>query len=208
MKLQILPTTALLALSSIAAAQDVAPPSAPFQLILLAKDCAYNGSALYACHEGAAIEGLCTGNKSAPADAFNTFGQNYTTSGVDVDPNVGAVGILTWVLQASDFSVPSAMSLYFNPASNVAIPLFEPGTSGSTTPIAFDKRDRLNIPSYVDDTVTPPTASGTSIPLRRWYVCQNYYSGYSYVKSLSWVVGPGRPQNPSCEKVEVVRVFV
>jgi len=99
------------------------------------------------------------------------------------------------------------MSLFYNDASNVAIPLFYPGDSEQTY-VAFDQNNVLNIPSYFDDTVVPPTSDGNATSLHRWYLCQNYYLGYNYLKSLSWVLGIGAPQNPSCEKVEVVRVFV
>ncbi|KAK5725045.1 hypothetical protein LTR17_013336 [Elasticomyces elasticus] len=197
---------ALLAFSTTILAQDPGQ-SAPFQLKLKAEDCpTYDGVYLYACHEGAAIEGLCTGNTTADVEAWNTFGLNYTTSGVPIDPKVGQQGILTWVLEYATGNLSSAMSLYADPATNVGIPLFEP--SYGSTPVSFDEDNVMNIPSYLDDTVEPPAARETPIGLRRWYVCQNYYSGYSYVKSLSWVYGEGEPQNPSCEKVDVVRVFL
>jgi hypothetical protein len=41
--------------------------SKPFHLRTLSHDEKYNGTYLYACHEGAAIEGLCIGDKNASA---------------------------------------------------------------------------------------------------------------------------------------------
>lgn len=87
------------------------------------------------------------------------------------------------------------MSLDYNPASNVAVPLFEPGYPDLT--VAFDADNRLNIPTY--------TETGYA-PIYRWYVCDTSV-GYKY-KTLAWVVGSGAPDLPTCCPVEVVRVPV
>ena len=50
------------------------------------------------------------------------------------------------------------MELAYNTASNVALPLLQPGDS--ITQVAFDSHNRMNIQSYVDDTVSPPATSG------------------------------------------------
>jgi hypothetical protein len=104
MKSRAILSATCLALATIASAQNVTQ-SPPFQLILLSDCDTYNGSALYACHEGAAIEGLCTGNVSSPVEDYNTFGFNYTTyEGETVDPNVGQMGTVTWELHGSNFN--------------------------------------------------------------------------------------------------------
>ena len=57
-----------------------------------------NGKALYSCHEGAALEGLCVAS-SPPKPANNiseTFNFNYTNS----QPNYG---LLTWELIGGNF---------------------------------------------------------------------------------------------------------
>lgn len=72
--------------------------SKPFYLVL---DYAgkYNGSALVACHEGAAIEGLCVGGKpGADASAASTYQFNTTLGQVGADPNAGETGTLTYAL--------------------------------------------------------------------------------------------------------------
>ena len=95
------------------------------------------------------------------------------------------------------------MTLSYNDASNVALPLFEPGYPN--TQIAFDSLNRMNIQNYVDDTVSPPAES--TVALYRWYICQTQYSGYLYY-TLSWVMGEFPPQNQTCCKATIVRQFV
>lgn len=72
--------------------------------------------------------------------------------------------------------------------------------------MAFDVDNFLNIQGYVDDTVSPPKTDETTA-YYRWYSCQTYYTGYQYT-TLAWVVGEAAPQNPTCVKVDVKRVFV
>ena len=97
------------------------------------------------------------------------------------------------------------MTLYADPTTNVALPLFEPAENYQY--VGFDKNDKLYISGYIDDTVNPPKA-GKAYKLYNWYTCKVYYSGYTYT-TLSWVFGTVYPpQNPSCKKVDVVRVFI
>lgn len=85
------------------------------------------------------------------------------------------------------------------------MPLFFPGYEAQY--VTFDKKGLMSIIDYLDDTQTPPTAS-TPKALYNWYVCQSYYSSYTY-HTLNWVLGNGsaKPQNPSCVKVDVRRQF-
>ena len=94
------------------------------------------------------------------------------------------------------------MGFYAEESTNVALPLFG---SYITTYVAFDKDDLMFIRSYLDDTVSPPTSKKRS--LYRWYMCETYYTGYIY-NTLSWTYGSCPPENPSCKKVNVKRVFV
>jgi len=95
---------ALLTLATAASAQNITV-SPPFQLVVLSDCPTYNGSVLIACHEGAAIEGLCTSNATAPED-YNTYNLNYTVydGAPAIDPNVGQTGVLTWLLHGSNFN--------------------------------------------------------------------------------------------------------
>ncbi len=211
-----------LLLSSLAAADDI--QSKPCKLVLDSEDGSINGKTISSCHSGAAIEGLCIG-ESAP-DAYSTYYLN-TTQGSTGSPVQGYSdsGKLVWNLPVRKSNCPSftslavtnlcgyiegqaeseAMEFYYDPSTNVAHPLFEP--SYTATYVAFSDEDsEMAIFSYVDDTVNPPKA-GPFKALKQWYACTTYYSGYSYF-TLNWAVGNGKPQNPSCVKTEVKRVFV
>ncbi len=64
----------------------------------------------------------------------------------------------------------------------------------------------MYIKAYVDDTVTPPKSLSPPAKLYRWYMCETYYSAYTY-QTLSWVAGKYPPENPSCKKIQVLRQF-
>lgn len=98
------------------------------------------------------------------------------------------------------------MTFYVDPSTNVALPLFEPGYAAQQ--VAFNNLGFMHIISYLNDKVTPPTGDK---PYERynWYVCETYFTGYTY-KNLAWLLGSSddqKPQNPSCTKVDVKRVF-
>lgn len=89
---------ALVALAAVSAtAQKI--QSKPFYLKLTSKVAALDGHALFACHEGAAIEGLCLGDKLQPANkslTFTAFHFNHTKD----DANSG---LLTYKLVGANF---------------------------------------------------------------------------------------------------------
>jgi len=70
--------------------------------------------------------------------------------------------------------------------------------------VAFDEDEKLVLPAYVDDSTNPPTIGEREY--ERWVVCETYV-GYAYT-TLAWVMGSGKAQNPTCQSVEVFRVFV
>jgi hypothetical protein len=97
------------------------------------------------------------------------------------------------------------MFLALDSTSNVANPTFYPGTDKSTS-VAFEENGCLYIEASRDDTVSPPVYFNPNRKVKNWYVCLTRYS-YLYT-TLSWKVGlTGTPQNPSCQKVDVIRVF-
>jgi hypothetical protein len=102
----------------------------------------------------------------------------------------------------SFYADSNAMNLFYNVASNVALPLIEP--SYTSTLVSFDKSNKMLLQSYYDDTVSP-IATGQK-PYYRWAVCKINYSGYQYI-ALNWVLGSGKAQNPTCVEVDVVRKF-
>ena len=196
--------TGFLAFALPALAQDY-NQSAPFNLVLISKNETYNNAALGACHTGAAIESLCLGGKLLAANAsFTTFQFNTTANQVVENPNAGVTGQITYLLRGGNFNESEPFTLVYDATSNVAIPVFEPAYSG--TYVAFDKRGLLNIQGYVNDTVYPPNTSKFT-PYYRWYACHTYFTGYQYI-TLAWVVGPNKPENPTCVKVDVKRLFI
>ncbi|KAL9622813.1 MAG: hypothetical protein Q9160_002932 [Pyrenula sp. 1 TL-2023] len=168
--------------------------SAPFGLVLLSPDPTINSSFLASCHTGAAIESLCL----ASATGIPSTTYNFNTSEFS-----GSTGILTYVLRGSNFNESEPLTLYYNPASNVALPLLEPSDSG--VPVGFDDQDLLYVSSYVDDRVSPPTVRDQKY--YRWYACRTYFLGYQY-QTLAFGLGDTQPQNPTCIKTDVKRLFV
>lgn len=116
-----------------------------------------NGAcAVYPCHEGAAIEGLCvtdpeslvfgSGSNSTAFFQFNTTGPQSIFTGTW---NPGPTGILTYNLQASDVNVSSPMGISTSLFSNVADLLFTPGGDGSAVEVAFGTDEKMNIQNNV-----------------------------------------------------------
>jgi hypothetical protein len=192
----------LLAIAATTTAQFL-NQTAPFALVVYSQNETYNGTSLVACHEGAAIEGLCIGAEfSYPIPtSVETFTQNYSSS-LTVEPTVGVVGYLTYELRGGNFNLSSPMELSYNPTSNVAVPLFTPADSGLEISFLDDK---LGVPSYLNDQVTPPAYSDTAY-FDRWYICETN-AGYDYI-TLALVLGDTAPQNPSCVEACIKRVFI
>lgn len=95
------------------------------------------------------------------------------------------------------------LTFFSDPSTNVALPLFEPTQTGQQ--VGFDTANCMHVQSSLDDTVNPPTSTKVR-GLYRWYVCKTNFEGYVY-ETLAWVLGNGKPENPSCQKVDVVRQF-
>jgi hypothetical protein len=211
----------LAAIAGLASAQNDVQ-SKPFRLELCSDDKSLNGKGLTACHTGAAIESLCLYDGKGSDFRFNTTkgdtaqAKGYTPSGelifnlplskltyylVSHFPEV----IINTLITGDKSSVSSAMSFSIEASTNVAIPLFMPGDSPAQY-VAFDKKSgALRVFSYIDDTKKPVKNTGARA-LNRWYICSTNYLGYNY-KTLSWVYGKDKPQNPSCKKVDVKRKF-
>lgn len=178
-------------------------------LLILANHAKFRSTALGACHQGAAIEGLCITSETLrdPPSLYTTFYHNVTSWDNNTAGAVGVDGVLGWTLRAAGgLVVPSAMALSLSPTSNIANPTFGPGTDKYTL-IAFEKDGCAYIEASSDDTVSPPSYFNPSRKVKNWYVCLTRWSYLYY--TLSWKVGlSGQPQNPSCQKVDVVRVFI
>lgn len=174
--------------------------TAPFYLVISAPGRQINGSYLASCHEGAAIEGLCVASSSKySASSYNL---NYTAEDIANFP-LGTVGVLTWILRGVGFNLSSPMELDYSPTSNIAVPLFTPSETGVM--IGFDEDYKMFIPSFVDDTKADIQPF---IDLYyRWFICETYV-GYNYT-TLAWVLGKNSiPQNPTCQKVDIVMELI
>ncbi|PFH60706.1 hypothetical protein XA68_10505 [Ophiocordyceps unilateralis] len=192
-------TLSSLLLSGFAAAQWV--QSKPFHLVLHSSDRYLDGKNLTACHTGAAIESLCLTNGGG-----STFYLNTTEGAQSPLKGYEPSGILVWNLPIKPSPYSESMRFSVEPSSNVALPLFIPGPSSQY--VTFNEYGRLAILSYIDDTRSPPRG-GLLRSLKNWYICQTYYSGYTY-QTLAWVLGGSnaKPQNPSCRKIVLQRQFV
>ena len=196
-------TASLLAAATTQVTAQYTNESDPFALVLLSSDRTLNGTTLSPCHEGAAIEGLCLGPPITNTHTtFASFNFNTSSSDTGFNTTIDQTGILTWLLRGANFNLSSPFGLSYSATSNVAIPLFTPSTT-STTIVAFNKNNLLNIQGYLDDTKSPLTFDSRAY--YRWYICNTYW-GYSYT-TLAWVVGEGDPQNPTCRAVDVKRVL-
>ncbi len=186
--------------------------TAPFQLIIKSHNCTLNGTALSACHQGAGISGLCaftSGVDASPPSDSTQYVLNYTAS---TDPNATS-GPLVWFLPVytgpnTTENVPTTMQLTYQIGTNVAIPIFLPGYGGpcyDITTVNFDHDNRMYMVQGLDDTIAPPVY--TSKALYRWEVCYTIYSSY-YYPTLTWILGAHSAENPTCQKVDVYRVYV
>jgi hypothetical protein len=203
-------TTLSIAILVAAASAQYNITSKPFQLVLTSEDGSINDT-VSACHTGAALESLCLSNSNTTSKPnptpYTTF--NFNTSIYSQAPvnhtELGKTGLLTWFLPVSNYGpVPSSAVFTYDPTTDIAVPILETGSSG--TQLAFDDQDELLVQGYVQWTANPPTY-GETYGLKRWYACKTYYAGYQY-ENLAWGIGPNKPENPTCVKVDVKRVFV
>ncbi|KAF2660793.1 hypothetical protein K491DRAFT_16300 [Lophiostoma macrostomum CBS 122681] len=207
---------ALLSFVAHTLAQEFAFRSPRFNLIYLSDDLVLNGTLASTCHEGAAIDGLCGTNASVlPSLVERQVFTHNTSDEFKGIPNPDFPGALSWTwLLGSNKTVESVMAFQYTPSSNVAPLNFMPKDPGTATAVSFDPCNNMYIQRAIDDTVVPPPpASGDQSTSRllmkdyHWYICQDV-DRYRYM-ALSWKVGAfGRPQNPTCKKVLVKRVFL
>ncbi|CBY01777.1 hypothetical protein IAQ61_009992 [Plenodomus lingam] len=198
--------------TTLATAQSTEPfyniTSTPFNLVVTSADGTIN-TTLAACHVGAALESLClSANVSPPnpgSSSPSVFNFNTSTYSQAPEPTLGTPGILTWILQAASMNVSSSAYFNYDPTTDIALPILEPGSARPQI-VAFDLQNRLTLQGSVDYTVQPPQP-GVYREFYRWYACETYFASYRYV-NLAWKLGPGEPENQSCVAVNVTRIFV
>lgn len=200
-----LPTAALIASTS---AQYYNITSKPFELVVTSDDGCINDT-VSACHVGAALESLCLSNSTTISkpefEPYSTFNFNTTIyTPAATNPSLGQQGILTFNLPAKPV-IPSSASFNYDPTTDIAVPILGPGDQGAQQ-FSFDDKDELLIQGYIDWAANPPKA-GNFTAYKRWYACTTYFAGYQY-NNLAFGLGKHKPEDPTCVKVSVKRVFV
>ncbi|KAI2610836.1 uncharacterized protein GGS25DRAFT_529814 [Hypoxylon fragiforme] len=183
--------------------------SAPFNLVLTSANSTFNGVKLQACHSGAAVESFCVGQTSSDP-MFQTFFFNGSSEPPQ-DASHLPTGLLTWTFTGGVpvFTSSTAMTFFYNQASNLAFPLIWP-SQDNALPISFTEEDGLlAVGVNINDALSPPQPYEDYIAYLtgRWAICKTYWQGYGY-EALQWVLGDQEPQNPSCQRVTVKRVWV
>jgi hypothetical protein len=182
--------------------------SGPFTLRVSAPGNAVDGSFLYSCHSGAAIEQLCTDNATNYNGQFSTYYLNSSTNSI---VNGEPAGALVWNMPFNSQDAPQYVSepltFAYDPTTNVAAMVFIPSSGYNNVPVGFDHESKLFLYSYVDQSVFPPNlTAGGPFTFYHWNVCKTYYSGYQY-QALAWVTA-GAAVNPSCVPVNVTREYI
>lgn len=143
--------SALLSLTvSLVSAQEY-NTSAPFVLKLDSADADVSGQYLSSCHAGAAIEQLCLSGTDAPTDDnYGTYTLNVSLSSSSGSAETYETGPLVWILPTTTVNVSSGLVFAKDLTSNIAVPMFEPSSSGSDY-VGFDADDKLFVYSgYYD----------------------------------------------------------
>jgi hypothetical protein len=137
--------SAALTLATLTSAQNYPNQTAPFKLTILSThNETLNGSSLFACHEGAAIEGICNaGQMTTIPTSASSFTFNYSEVIQPEDASIGVEGYLTYFLQGANFNLSQPMELTVLESSNVAHPIFSPSETGQL--VAFDASELLNV---------------------------------------------------------------
>ncbi|TVY16557.1 hypothetical protein LARI1_G006925 [Lachnellula arida] len=184
-------------------AQNSPIQSAPFYLLLKSLNASLNNAHLTPCHEGAAESALCPTKAPLTDLTHSQFFYNTTNPASDSYPT----GILTWNLPLGPSNnnktifVSQPMLFQYNDASNVAVPII---FFGDPTDVEFGADGQMTILQFRDDTKPLALNSNYTAHLSRWYVCDTIPTWYLY-QTLAWAMGKAKPQNPSCQKVEVYR---
>lgn len=81
------------------------------------------------------------------------------------------------------------------------------------TQLGIDATGKLVVGGLLDDTVVPTVQSPSLVDYNRWYICETpelaelENEEVVLYQSLNWVVGNQVPENPTCQKVDVVQEY-
>jgi len=174
----------------------------PSALFLILTDSSH---ALGACHWSSTYEGLCLTDDTTATHArpSTTFYHNVSSYYDDTQ------GILNWPLSlwGRDDPVSSAMHFEFVVGTNLVNMVFTPGTDTYQLVCFEEGSASMYIAIAEDDTGKAPDWFDPPKKVKNWYMCTMRHG--STLRSLAWKIGfVGEPQNPTCSKVDVVRVWV
>lgn len=164
-----------------------------------------------ACHQGAAIEGLCLSKARFDDDLglSYTFYHNASSSQNSTANAIDAPGTMIWILHTSEWAVPSAMNFTPTSGTNQLNMIFTPGIE-SNSYVSFDKAGRMYRHKALDGNWTAPRmrrSSATDTRYENWYICLTHYN-YE-MNSLVWVDGDAPvPPDSTCRPVGVQRLWV
>lgn len=196
------------------AALDAATRSPAFHLSIRSDNETYNEKAVSACHQGALITSLCITDQSVNLTAPGPFALNTETA---------SAGILEFNAPTPPTSdAPNSTSTWFpmnfwwDVYSNIVMGFFQPlnATEGiDPDRLMFsnateDGGEILVMKAPVLDERLAPNwqPANASYVVNRWYVCDTWYPAPYQRTSVVWGLGEAEPQNPTCVKVDVVRV--
>ncbi|KAF2818498.1 hypothetical protein CC86DRAFT_413824 [Ophiobolus disseminans] len=188
-------TLALVALAATAAEAIFDIKSSAFCLVLRSGDTEIDGTVLGACHQGAMERSLCQTKLRLqdPAEPGTFF---YHKVKSPYQPNANNIhGSVVFTLEGGNFQQDLLMKFQSPRDKNADLSISIFGGGQSFTAVNFDNDGKMH-------------RWENGVQLYNWYICQIGYNYPGY--PLSWKNGPGTelPQNPTCKKVEVVRVFV
>ncbi|KIW07396.1 uncharacterized protein PV09_02238 [Verruconis gallopava] len=192
-----------------AASLGSATRSNPFQLVVHSENATYDGKAVTTCHQGALITSLCISKEAVNLSSTEPFALNSVTA---------SVGFLEFLSPAQASSTETnenstyfPMNLQYYPYTNVAMGFFQPHEANETVnaqQFTFDTNGRLVMSAPImDDALAPnwqPAPANSTV--NRWYVCDTWAPAPYRTTAIVWGLGRDAPQNPTCQKVDVVKV--
>ena len=194
---------------SVSTTLSAATRSAPFHLSIRSDNTTYNNTAITTCHQGAALTSLCVGAHPVNLTEAAPFALNIVTT-----PS----GILEFAAPTPPTTTPNAtstwfpMNFWFDVYTNVVMGFFQPLSAEipiQPTQLMFDAGGLLVMEAPVlDDRLSPnwkPTGNNATA-VNRWFVCETWPPAAYITTSVVWGLGEAKPQNPSCVKVDVVKV--
>ncbi|KAI1359426.1 hypothetical protein F5Y08DRAFT_349661 [Xylaria arbuscula] len=179
----------------------------PFALRVTPKGNSNCDGYIFACHAGAATQGLCySEGTSAVQGSVYEFLYNYTYDETYTYPGRISYDFSYQGGDGSLVKLPSFLQLYPTYASNVNLALIPPGPEDGTA-ISLDEGSGLfYMGMQHDDTTWNATIPIPETPrnISNFHICYQWTGGYWY-RSLAWVSGyeGATPQNPSCQPVNL-----